>query len=477
MDDPGAEQRLQETLQRVVGLLEKHRVLEALTHRQLGPKRDLLETMVHRQNLAELEGRLRSIHPADLARVLESLATEDRELVWRQLDARRAGQALLEVSRMVRESLLRTTGRDRILEILRGMDADEMSYVAESLDDDLRAELFHSLDAVGRSWVEAARAYPDGSVGQLMTRDAGTIRDTWTLADTLADLRRRGELPPHTETLYVVDGLNVLRGALALRDLLLRDPGDRVEAVMNRDVAAFPPEERAAAAAQAFERYDLLAAPVVDERGKVLGRLTVDAVLDFLRQESELEALKRAGLQGDEDLSASAWASARNRWLWLAINLVTAFLASRVIGAFEQTIAQLVALAALMPIVASVGGNTGNQTIALMIRGLALGQLAGPNVKRFAWKELSIGVLNGVVWGLVTGTLALMLYGSLPLGLVMALAILLNLLVAAAIGVAVPLVLRLLGRDPAQGASVLLTFTTDSMGFFIFLGLARAFLV
>jgi magnesium transporter len=218
-------------------------------------------------------------------------------------------------------------------------------------------------------------------------------------------------------------------------------------------------------------------APVVDERGKLLGRLTVDAVVDFIRAQSEIQALRSAGLAGEEDLFAPAWASARNRWLWLAVNLVTAFLASRVIGAFEETIAGLVALATLMPIVASIGGNTGNQTVALMIRGLSLDQITAANIRHLLRKELTVSVLNGLVWGGVVGLLASLLYRNLPLGGVMAGAVLLNLIVSALVGVAVPLALHRAGRDPAQGASVLLTFTTDSMGFFIFLALARAFLI
>jgi magnesium transporter len=214
----------------------------------------------------------------------------------------------------------------------------------------------------------------------------------------------------------------------------------------------------------------------VDERGKLVGRLTVDAVMDFRRREAELQALQRAGLRGEEDLFAPAWQSARNRALWLGINLGTAFLASRVIGLFEATIADLVALATLLPVVASVGGNTGNQTVALLIRALALGQISWANVPHLLRKELTVALLNGLAWGAVMGLFAYVLYRSLPLGVVMAAAIVLNLLVAAVVGLAVPLFLRRLGRDPAQGSSVLLTFSTDGMGFLIFLGLAQAFL-
>jgi magnesium transporter len=198
--------------------------------------------------------------------------------------------------------------------------------------------------------------------------------------------------------------------------------------------------------------------------------------VDFVRREAQLQALRQAGLSGEEDLFASTMASARNRWLWLSVNVVTAFAASRVIGVFEQTIERLVALATLMPVVASIAGNTGNQTVALVIRGLALDQIRSGSTRYLFRKELSVGSLNGVVWGAIMGFLAFLLYGSIPLGLVMAAAVLLNLVVAALVGVGVPLTLRRMGRDPAQGSSVLLTFTTDSMGFFLFLGLARLFL-
>jgi magnesium transporter len=275
---------------------------------------------------------------------------------------------------------------------------------------------------------------------------------------------------------FVVDARNVFRGVLPLRTIVVQDPAESVLASIAPEPVVFTPGDHAREAGTAFERYDLVSAPVVDERGKLVGRVTVDAVIDFLRRQSELEALQRAGLSGEEDLFAPVAASARNRWAWLAVNLVTAFLASRVIGLFEETIRGLVALATLMPIVASIGGNTGNQTVALMIRGLALDQIAPGNVRHLFRKEIQVALLNGGVWGSAMGLLALILYRSPLLGFVMAAAVALNLLVSAIVGVAVPLLLQRAGRDPAQGASVLLTFTTDGMGFFIFLGLARAFL-
>ncbi len=262
-----------------------------------------------------------------------------------------------------------------------------------------------------------------------------------------------------------------------MRALLLNDPQARVADLLLADPVVFGPNDSAADAARAFERYDLVSAPVVNERGKLLGRVAVDAVVDFIREESEEDALNMAGLQGEEDLFAPIWASARNRWLWLSVNLCTAFIASRVIGLFEGTISQIVALATLMPIVAGIGGNSGNQTTALVVRGLALGEIAPENRWHLVFKEFGVGLLNGAVWGATVGVFAYLLYWSLPLGLVMAAAMLLNLLLAALVGVAIPLTLHRLGRDPALGSSVLLTFITDGMGFFIFLGLATVFLL
>jgi magnesium transporter len=269
----------------------------------------------------------------------------------------------------------------------------------------------------------------------------------------------------------------VLRGVVKLPRLLLHAPGLPATSIMESEIRPFRTHDSAQQAANAFERYNLVSAPVIDDRGKLIGRLTVDAVMDFVRREAEQRALERAGLRGEEDLFASVWDSAKNRALWLFINLLTAFFASRVIGMFEGTIAKLVALATLMPIVASVGGNTGNQTIALMVRGLALDQVSGQNSRYMLMKEVTVSLVNGLMWGSLMGLFAFTIYRSMTLALVMMAAVVLNLLVAALVGVAVPLALHKAGRDPAQGASVLLTFITDSMGFFLFLGLARLFLV
>jgi magnesium transporter len=262
-----------------------------------------------------------------------------------------------------------------------------------------------------------------------------------------------------------------------LKRLLVHDSEVSVAAVMIDDPISFEPEEKAEDAAQAFERYDLISAPVVDPKGRLVGRVTVDVVVDFIREESDSDMLSLAGLREEEDLFSTVWKSAKNRWLWLAINLVTAFVASRVISVFEGSIEKLAALAALMPIIAGIGGNSGNQTTTLIIRAMALKQINAVNARRMIRKEIGVSLLNGVVWGSAVGLFAYVLYRKASLGLVMAAAMQLNLLVAALAGVFIPLIMNKFGRDPAMGSSVLLTATTDSMGFFIFLGLATIFLL
>jgi magnesium transporter len=477
MSSVHSEERLQAAIADITRLLEKHRVQTTLAHRQEGPRRDLLENLQHRQNLAELHKRLRLMHSADVAFVLEALPHEDRRTVWEQLAPERAGQVLVEVPDTVRESLLAITPEADLTRLLLTLDPEDLAFVADSLDADVRDAVARELESRDRLVFEQTSQYEDASVGRYMTREWVAVPETHTIQRALVDLRALGGLPPQTDRIFVVDSRNVLRGTLPLPTLVLTDPSALVGSVTTGETMTFGPNDHVGDAAKAFERYDLVSTPVIDERGKLVGRLTVDAVMDFVRDESNLNALKRAGLSGDEDLFAGPWQSARNRWPWLAVNLVTAFVASRVIGQFEGEIQSLASLAALMPIVASIGGNTGNQTMALVIRGLALDRIQPGGARRMIRKELSISLLNGLVWGLVVGVFAIALYANLALGVVMSGAVVLNLLVAAFAGVGVPLGLHASGRDPAHGSSVLLTFITDAMGFFLFLGLASVFLL
>jgi magnesium transporter len=310
-----------------------------------------------------------------------------------------------------------------------------------------------------------------------MDFDIVTVRQDVSLEVALRYLRRLGSLPDHTDKLFVVDRNDILLGVLPLKRMVVSDLEDNVADVMAIDAVVFNPEDIADEAAKAFERYDLVTAPVVDENNKLVGRITVDAVMDFIRDEAESDKLSMAGLREEEDFFASIWKSVQNRWAWLAINLITALVASRVIGLFEGSIEKIVALAALMPIVAGIGGNSGNQTTTMIVRGLALGQIASHNMQSLITKELGVALLNGLIWGGVLGGVAYALYGSYELGLVMMGAMTLNLLLAAIMGVMIPLVMNKVGRDPAVGSSVLITAMTDSGGFFIFLGLATIFLL
>ena len=475
-DSVGSEERLQHRLAEITRLLEKHRVLEVLASRQEGPRRDLVEQLQHRQNLAELHKHLRAMHAADIAYVIEALPPDDRRTIWEETPEAQAPLVFVEVSDAVRESLARAMPRERLVAVLLVLDPEDLAYVAAAVPEDVIGEVSAALASSERILFEDAVQFPEERVGRYMTREWTAVAESLTVEQCLTDLRARAELPPHTDRIFVVDARNILRGAVPVAALLVRPPSTPIVSILGDDTVSFTPYDDAADAAKAFERYDLVSAPVIDERGKLVGRLTVDSIIDFVRHEAGLRELQHAGLNRDEDMFASPFDSARNRWPWLAVNLVTAFVASRVIGQFEDTIEQLAALAALMPIVASVGGNTGNQTMALVVRGFALDRIHPSGIPRLLTKELLVGLLNGATWGCVVGLAAAILYASPALGAVMGGAMLLNLSVAALAGVAIPVGLHATGRDPAHGSSVLLTFITDAMGFFLFLGLASVFL-
>ena len=471
------QESLQDRLAQVIELLHRHKLVEDLTHRQEGQHHDRVENLVHRQNLAELQRKLEDLHPADIAHILEALPLDERLTVWQLVKAERDGDILLEVSDAVRETLIADMDDHEILAAAKDLDADELADLAPELPRDVVHELMETLDAQQRERVRSALSYEEDQVGALMDFEMVTIREDVSLEVVLRYLRRLKELPGHTDKLFVVDYDGVLKGVLPIKRLLVNDPEKQVGEVMADDPVSFHPDEDGYDAAQAFERYDLISAPVVDKNGKLIGRLTIDEMVDLIREESESEVLNMAGLREEEDIFASVWKSVRNRWAWLAINLVTAFLASRVIGLFEGSIEKLVALAALMPIVAGIGGNSGNQTITMIVRAMALDQVSTGNTARLVRKELGVSLINGILWGGVIGGVAYYLYDSWSLGVVMTAAMTLNLLLAALMGVLIPMTLARLGRDPAMGASVMITAMTDSGGFFIFLGLASIFLM
>src|SRR3954466_9037448 len=449
-----------------------------------------LETEELQQNLSEVQALLRegerpvelrakldALHPADIAYILEALPPEERLRVWDLVKADRDGDIRVEVSDAVRESLIASMDSRELVAAAETLEADELADIAPDLPQSVIEEVVQSLPVEERERLRAALSYPEGTVGALMDFDHITVREDVTLEAATRFLRRLDELPDHTDQLFVVDRTDTLRGTLPLARLIVSDLHLQVSAVLMAESVKLYPEDKAEDAASAFERYDLVSAPVVGEGGAIIGRLTIDKVVDHIRQRSTESQLAEVGLQQEEDVFAPVLNSFKNRWAWLAINLVTAFIASRVIGLFEASIAHLVALAALMPIVAGIGGNSGNQTITMIVRAMALGQIQGPTWAKLFAKEIGVALLNGVIWGSLLGVIAYVFYGSVPLGGVLALAMMLNLLLAAVMGVAIPWVRARAGRDPAVGSSVLITACTDSGGFFIFLGLATVFLV
>ena len=469
--------RAHENLQRVTELLHKHELVESLVQRQQEPRQELVENLVHKLHLVELRKLLDALHPADVANLLESLPVEQRLIVWDLVKAEREGEILLEVSDAVRQTLIADMDAQELVAATEQLDTDEIADLAPDLPREVFQGVIRSLSPEEREQLRSAMSYPEGTVGALMDFDVISIRDDVTVEVVLRYLRRLDEMPDHTDQLFVVDGTGQLKGLLPINRLLVTRPKTLVTTVMRLDFLKLRPQEKAEDAAGAFERYDLVSAPVVDDRGRLIGRVTVNAVVDYIREETASDMLSAGGLREDEDLFASVWKSVRNRWTWLAVNLVTAFIASRVIGLFEDSIARIVALAALMPIIAGISGNSGNQTITMIVRALALGQITAANARKLFAKEIGVSTLNGLIWGGVVGLFAFLIYHNWQLGLVMTGAMALSLLLASVMGVAIPLAMEKLGRDPAQGASVMITAITDSGGFFIFLGLATVFLV
>jgi magnesium transporter len=465
--EPESPAQLHARLGAVAALLDRVEIVESISRRQSRDRAALVDALTRRQTLAEVGKRLAALRPADVAHLMEMLRP----------DPALAGRVLWELPGPMAAALLAATPRELVVDIVRTLDPDGLAYVARWLPAEILDEIHPSLEPRTRAWLVQQAAFPEDSAGRLMSHDLLVVEAGETVRDVLKRLRRERDLPDRTDAVYVVDERDRLVGAVALAALLRHPLRRAVEEIAARDVVTFRPEEDAGAVALAFERYDLASAPVLDDRGRLVGLLTFDVLTRYARERAERTALRRAGLRGDEDLLGSVWTGARQRWPWLGLNIGTAFLASRVIGAFEGSIARLVALAALMPIVASIGGNTGNQTATLFIRGLALERFSRSNLRTVAGKELTVAAINGLVWGSVLGLVTAALYGNLGLGAVMAAATLLNMLVAAVVGMAVPVAMHASGRDPALGASVLLTFTTDSTGFLIFLGLASAVLL
>ena len=479
LETPAQPASVEEQLAEVTALLRRHRLVEGLVagEDESGPARELTESRVYKKSKEALQKKLDRLHPADIAYILEALPRDERLYIWDLVKADRDGEILLEVSDAVRESLIESMDTQELVAAAETLEADEIAELAPDLPQEVIDDVFQGMSVEEREQLRKAMSFEEDMVGALMDFEDVTVRADVTLEVVLRYLRRFDELPSQTDQLFVVDREDTLLGVLPIGRLLVSDPDKTVGEAMQAPTVKLLQHDKADQAARAFERYDLVSAPVVDTNDKLVGRVTVDEILDFVRESGEEEVLAAAGLRAEEDVFASVWDSFKNRWAWLAVNLVTAFIASRVIGAFEGSIAKLVALAALMPIVAGIGGNSGNQTITMIVRGAALGQVTLGNARQLIRKEITVSLVNGLIWGGVMGVIAALLYRDLALGLVMVLAMTLNLMLAALMGVLIPMAMLKAGHDPAVGSSVMITAITDSGGFFIFLGLATLFLV
>lgn len=468
---------LQHQLQEVVTLLEKQQLEMSLVQRGPLTNHKLVEAVLHKQHKTRLQDKFAQLHPADIAFILESLPLDQRKIAWDAIKTDHEGQVLLEASDAVRQTLISGMEAEELATVAGTLDADELADLAADLPKRAMLKILRSLNSAERTHLNAILAYQDNQIGAQMDFGMITIRDDLNLKAISSYIRKLGKLPSHTDKLFVVDQHNRVQGILPLQRLLTHAPTQQVAEVMVTDFVMFQADQDTAEAARAFERYNLISAPVVNHDGELQGRLCVDSILDFIREKTDEDLLTQAGVTEEEDLFSSVWKSAKNRWGWLVVNIITAFVSTRIIGLFEDVILQLVALASLMPIVAAMGGNTGNQTSTLIIRSLALGQITSANVLRLIKKELTLAIINGVFIGFIIGALAMLLYQDVALSAVMATAMFINLLVAVIVGLSIPLLRHKFNKDPAVGTSVILTSITDSMGFFIFLGLANLFLI
>ena len=418
-----------------------------------------------------------ALHPAEIAHLLESLQPDRRKIVWKLVDPRLAGEVLVELNDEVRSGLIEATDTEDLISAAEVLESDDLVDLLKDFPTVVLDKVLQSMGKQDRDRLESVLSYDDDRAGGLMSLDTLTVRADVNLDVVLRYLRLRGEMPELTDSLIVVDREDHLQGILPLSVLLTNDPDLTVGRLMNTEVQGIPAQLSSAEVALLFEQRNLISAPVVSEKGKLLGRITIDDVVDVIRDEADHSIMSMAGLDEEQDMFAPVVLSAKRRALWLGINLFTAFIASWVIGLFEATLDQIVALAVLMPIVASMGGIAGSQTLTLVIRGLALRQIGHANAYLLIKKEISIGALNGVLWALVVAVIAGIWFQSAGLGFLLGSAMVINLICAAGAGALIPFALQGLGIDPALAGGVILTTITDIVGFMAFLGLATFFLV
>lgn len=417
-----------------------------------------------------------AMHPAEIANLIESLPAAQREVVWNFVEPEIEGDVLVELSDDVRQAFIQGMDADELLAAAEDMELDDLADLVGNLPEAVGLQLVKSMDAQDRERLKTVLSFEPDTAGGLMNTDTVSVRGDVTVEVVLRYLRMRGELPDKTDRLIVVDRNDRYLGTVALTRLLTEGPEIPVGEILDTEAPSIAPDTHVHEVSRLFEDRDLVSAAVVDASGKLLGRVTIDDVVDVIREEAAHEVMSSAGLRDEEDVFAGVFPSTRRRLLWLAINLVTAFLAAAVVSRFEDTIEKVAALAALMPIVASMGGIAGTQTVTLIIRGIALGQIEWVNARWLLWKEIAVGGLNGIIWAVIVGGVTIAWYGNWHISAIIAAATLINLLCAGAVGVVVPLLLKRMRIDPALSAGVILTTFTDCIGFATLLGLGALFL-
>ncbi len=420
---------------------------------------------------------LDGLESAEIARILESLPPSERERVWAIVDEEHYGEVLPHVGDDVLEDLVEDISFESLVSSAEDMDDDDLVDLLHDLPAETSLRLLQSLDLAQRKRLVEMLEYDDDSAGGMMNTDTITVRKDVEVGTVARYLRMLDDLPYITSKLFVVDRSSKLQGEVTLTQLVTADADEKIGDIMKADYKAFHVSDPAATVSQQFREFDLVSAGVINDDNQLVGRITVDDVIDFMQEESERSLMNIAGLDEEVDTFAPIVKATISRGVWLGINLLTAFLAASVINAFGATIEKVVALAALSPLVASMGGIAGSQSLTIIIRGIALGQIEGANAKLLLVRELIIGLINGLFWGIITAIISLIWFGKLDLALIVVTAIFINLCFAALSGVAIPLLLKKLNIDPALAGSVILTTVTDVVGFLVLLGLATVFLL
>jgi magnesium transporter len=435
---------------------------------------EILQEVLDAEHPSDIRKQLEHLHPSEIADLLESLPKKGREQVWNQIDVDLRGDVLSHAQDSVRTGLLEQMHPDEVVRATISLDADDIADILNDLPEDVMDDVLLSMDAQNRQRLVSVLSYPEDTAGGLMNPDIVSVRADVSLDVVSRYLRQRGELPEQTVNLMVVDRENTYLGVLPLAKVLTNGPDSSVGEFLIPEIN-FPADTPARDVAKAFEQRDLFSAAVVDENGKLLGGITVDDVVDVIQEQADETMRNMAGL-GEDDMFAPLLNSAGKRAIWLGLNLAAAFLASFVVGRFEDTIERLVALAILMPVVASMGGVAGTQALNITIRGLATGQITRANSKILVSKEIGVGILNGLAWAIIVAVVAILWFENIALGVIIGLAMTVNLVVAALAGVTIPLFLKKIGVDPAIAGGVLLITVTDVVGFATFLGLATLYL-